>query len=129
MNLYQEELLDHYRNPRLRRPIAKADFCVSNHNPSCGDSIVVEARVLQEALAEVGFEGSGCVISQAAASMVAERLIGVPLAQIGTLGTPFVTSIIKLPLGPTRMQCALLFLQALQQGIASYQARDTQAPC
>lgn len=117
MNIYQEELTDHYTNPRNRGTLHNPDFTSGMHNPSCGDSVSIQGCVEDGILLAIAFEGKGCVISQATASMLTEYAKGKSLAQLKELNADFMRSLIGMPLGPTRLKCALLPLEALQQGI------------
>jgi nitrogen fixation protein NifU and related proteins len=74
-DLYKEIVLDHYRRPRHRHEIEDAEIEEHLNNPLCGDEVTVYANLRDEGL-EVGFTGRGCAISQASASMLAERLVG-----------------------------------------------------
>ena len=116
--LYQEELLEHYKYPKHRKKINNPTFTAGDYNPSCGDKISMEGIVENRILTAIGFSGSGCVISQAAASMLTEDCIGKTVDDILTLNSSYIESLIKIPLGPTRLKCALLCLQVLQQGVA-----------
>ena len=73
--LYKEIILDHYRRPRHRHEIEGAEIQEHLNNPLCGDEVTVYANIRDEGL-EVSFTGRGCAISQASASMLAERLAG-----------------------------------------------------
>lgn len=77
--LYREIILDHYRHPRHRGLVDPADVTTHGHNPLCGDEIDLSLRVRQGHIEAVGFEGQGCSISMAAASMMSEGLLGLPL--------------------------------------------------
>ena len=74
-DLYKEIVLDHYRRPRHRHEIEDAEIEEHLNNALCGDEVTVYASLREEGL-EVGFTGRGCAISQASASMLAERLAG-----------------------------------------------------
>jgi nitrogen fixation NifU-like protein len=74
-DLYKEIVLDHYRRPRHRHEIEDAEIEEHLNNPLCGDEVTVYASLRDGGL-EVGFTGRGCAISQASASMLAERLAG-----------------------------------------------------
>ncbi len=120
MNLYQDVLIDHYRNPRNRGVLDHPDFKSGENNPSCGDSVSMSGRVKDDRLIAVSFEGAGCVISQAAASMLTEKVIGERLEDIMKLNAAFMRNLVGIELGPTRVRCALLALEALQKGIQEY---------
>ena len=75
-DLYQEILLDHYRRPRNFGPLPASDHEADGYNPLCGDRVHVRVRLDGDRLAEVRFEGSGCAISTASASMMTEAVRG-----------------------------------------------------
>lgn len=122
-NLFQEALLDHYKNPRNAGKLENPDFSSGQANPSCGDSIVIEGRVENGTLADIKFEGKGCVLNQATASMLTEYAKGKTLDEILKLNTNFITDLVGTKLGPNRLRCALLPLQALQNGIKTYKEK------
>lgn len=74
--LYKEVILDHYKNPRNKRDLPDAERSCSKNNPLCGDEITVKAHVEDGRVAAVAFQGSGCSISQASASMMTEAVSG-----------------------------------------------------
>lgn len=80
-NLYQEVILDHYKNRRHRGHIADPTATVDHNNPMCGDEIHLEVRVSDGALADLGHTGDGCSISQASASMMSEVVVGKPTGE------------------------------------------------
>ena len=123
MNIYQQELLDHYHNSCFKGPLAQADFCSGEYNPSCGDRVSIAGQINNGLVQEIAFEGAGCVISQAAASMLCQDVKGKSVDEIRRCDTDYMISLIAIPLGPTRLKCALLGLQALQQGLVLYQSK------
>src|ERR1700733_229652 len=120
MQLYKEELLDHYRFPRHKGRLIQADFSSRQHNPSCGDQVCFEVKIYNGLIAEIAFEGAGCVISQASASMIAVLVKDKPIAYCINLADADVLHLIGMDLGPTRLKCALLALFALQEGVRSF---------
>lgn len=81
-DLYQEILLDHYRRPRNFGPLPGADREVDGHNPLCGDRLHLALRLDGDRVAEIRFEGSGCAISTASASMMTEAVRGRRVGEI-----------------------------------------------
>ncbi len=79
---YIENLLDYYQNPRNKGRIEDADATMSGGNPGCGDVVTMYLKVADGKTEEIRFEGQGCTISQAGASMVAEKYEGQPLEAI-----------------------------------------------
>ena len=126
--LYQERIMDHYHHPRNKGRLERPDFTSEQLNPSCGDSILFDATVrTNKVIDKLLFVGQGCAISQAAASMLTEQCIGISLDAILSMNVDCVLSSIGMPLGPTRVRCALLPLQALQQGIVDYKNKRTNS--
>lgn len=75
-DLYQEMILDHYKRPRNFRKIEDADRVVEGHNPLCGDRLTIYLKVENNIVKDVSFEGSGCAISTASASLMTEAVKG-----------------------------------------------------
>jgi nitrogen fixation NifU-like protein len=129
-DLYKEIVLDHYRRPRHRHEIEDAEIEEHLNNPLCGDEVTVYANFLSEGL-EVGFTGRGCAISQASASMLAERLAGKSREEAEEEISAFLEMMRVEPnevLGdlvalkgvvqtPNRIRCATLAWDALKRGM------------
>ena len=134
--LYQEMILDHYRRPRNKGEMPDADASVLMKNPLCGDEIAVHLRYDGDELAELGFSGRGCSISQASASMMTQLLKGKSVEEAEAIRARFRdmvmgdkeagedTSLGSLrALGgvarfPARVKCALLAWNALETALA-----------
>ncbi len=135
-DLYQELILAHYRAPKHRGTLANATASVMHNNPMCGDEIRVDVTLDDGRIADIAHSGQGCSISQSAASMMSERMIGATsdeaLAMIEAFrrmmhGDPAPTGI---DLGdaealagvarfPARIKCALLGWMALKDALQS----------
>jgi nitrogen fixation NifU-like protein len=132
MGMYQQQLMDHYKFPRNRGMLSGAHFRSQVHNPSCGDSVEVMGMVEDTQVTELRFQGTGCVISQATASLLLEKLQGSSLQDIVTFNASDVMKLVSITLGPTRLKCALLPLDALHEAIRLYSEikKDSHAqPC
>ena len=134
--LYQEMILDHYRRPRNKGEMPNADASVLMKNPLCGDEIAVHLRYDGDEIAELGFSGRGCSISQASASMMTQLLKGKSVEEAEAIRARFRdmvmgdkeagedTSLGSLrALGgvarfPARVKCALLAWNALETALA-----------
>ena len=116
--LYQKKLMDHFRNPRNKKVIANTSFASGKNNPSCGDSISMTGIVTDGIVIDLGFEGSGCVISQAAVSMLTQKCIGMSVEMVMSLTKEDILRMIGMDLGPNRLRCALLSIETLHKGIA-----------
>lgn len=116
MNIYQEELLDHYENPSNYGVLTNPDISHEEDNPLCGDMIRMDLMVDNGIIKEVRFSGYGCTISQAAASMLTEKIEGKSLEEIKNISRDDIMDMIGIPLGPVRVKCALLALKVLKAG-------------
>lgn len=122
-NLYEQEILDHYQNPRNFGLLETFDFISPMYNPSCGDSITMSGVVVSDIVTNLGFQGKGCVISLAMASMLTVFVQGKPIDEILSYNEDLVGQLLKTQLGIKRMQCGLLPLQALQNGLKVYRKK------
>jgi nitrogen fixation protein NifU and related proteins len=114
-DMYQEVILQHYRAPRNFGPLEDADRVGEESNPLCGDHITVRLKVdpASQTIREVRFQGDGCAISVASASMLTEKLAGLSLQDAGRLTQEDVLKSLGIPLSPVRVKCALTGFSAL----------------
>jgi nitrogen fixation NifU-like protein len=75
-DLYQQVILDHSKSPRNFRPLEKASRTAQGYNPLCGDNVTLFLRFEDDRIADISFQGSGCAISKASASLLTESLKG-----------------------------------------------------
>jgi len=115
-DLYKEIILDHYQHPHNHGTIPDADISYEDSNPLCGDKIRMDLKVHDGVVEDVKFSGKGCAISQASASMLTDEIKGKPLEEIRKLDKQVVLDMIGIPLGPTRIKCALLPLKVVKAG-------------
>ena len=107
-DIYQEEILDHYRNPHNYGTIEHPDATYEDTNPLCGDVVAVDVRYEGDRVAEVRFRGNGCAISQAATSMLTDMVVGHTKSEALAVTRDDVLDEIGVPLSPARVKCALL---------------------
>jgi nitrogen fixation protein NifU and related proteins len=132
--LYKEVILDHYKNPRNKRDLPGAERTCSKNNPLCGDEITVHAHLDDGRVAEVTFEGQGCSISMASASMMTEAVTGKTLDEAAGMVADFrsmmggelqpeedafgelvaLKGVVKYPV---RIKCAVLAWDVLQDAL------------
>jgi len=116
-DLYHERLLDYFHHPRKKGIIEKPDFATAVHNPSCGDSVFFQGIIQDGVLTTCRFQAQGCVISSAAASLLAEKAEGQRVIDVLAYTSQTMLDLVGLSLGPTRLRCALLALEALHSGL------------
>ncbi len=117
MDLFREAIIDHYRRPRRKGKLDDADIHYHDSNPFCGDEVTIQLKVADERVVDSAFEGRGCAISQASASMMMEEIIGMPVDELKRWGKEDVLDLLGIEIGPVRLKCALLPLKALKAGL------------
>jgi nitrogen fixation NifU-like protein len=126
--LYREVILDHYKNPRGHGALEPADAYAEGQNPLCGDEVSIFVRFGEDGdtIDEIGFEGRGCAISQAATSMLTEMVKGRKASEVAVLPKDELLEEIGIPLTPIRLKCAILGLGVLK--VALHRAKGTPLP-
>jgi nitrogen fixation NifU-like protein len=142
-DLYQEVILDHNRRPRNFRRIPRASHQAEGFNPLCGDRISVFVQVEADRIADLAFEGSGCAISKASASLMTDRLKGCTVGEARDLFARFHRMVTTPPdeqvedLGklsalagvrefPVRVKCASLPWHTLKAALDNEQMTSTE---
>ncbi len=121
---YQKILMDHFKNPRNKHVVENHNFDSGENNPSCGDSVSITGRIENGTIQELGFQGSGCVISMASASMLTDKCKGMTVDEVLALTKEDILKMIGMTLGPNRLHCALLPLEALRKALADKEKKD-----
>jgi nitrogen fixation NifU-like protein len=116
-DLYRDYILDHYKRPRNFGELEPHDLEGEEHNPLCGDELGVHIRVQDGRIADLRFHGHGCAISQAAASIASEELMGMELAEVENLGADWMIDLLGIPVSATRRKCALLNLKVVRGAV------------
>ncbi|PIQ76825.1 SUF system NifU family Fe-S cluster assembly protein [Candidatus Peregrinibacteria bacterium CG10_big_fil_rev_8_21_14_0_10_49_24] len=117
MDLYAENILDHYRDPRHKGVLANADITHSEANISCGDEVTLHIRIEDNRIADIAWEGTGCAISQAGISILCEELHGMSVHDATALTKEDIYELLGIPVGPRRFKCALLCLHTLKNAL------------
>lgn len=117
-DLYRENILEHYKRPHNWGPPAgpENDYrSFEDHNPLCGDELKVYLRIdAAGRITDLRFDGHGCAISQAAASMTGDEVKGMTIGELLALDRSFVLELLGIDISATRMKCALLSLKVLK---------------
>ena len=125
-NLYRDFILEHYREPHNRGRLDPHDLAFADSNPTCGDELSMTIRLepSRDRIADVAFDGRGCAISQASASIMTDGLRGLTIAEARDIDPRDVIADLGVPIGPARLKCALLgykvLLGAVQGSAASW---------
>ena len=113
-DFYRENILDHYKNPRNHGHIDDPSAIAEGVNPLCGDELAIELKVEDGIVTDVRYNGRGCAISQAAASMLSDAVKGKPVEDLAEIGKDDVLDELGIPLSPIRLKCAMLSVGVLK---------------
>lgn len=114
-SIYQEIILEHYKNPKNFGRLVHASKKTTVFNPLCGDEITMEVAMQGDVVKDIKFMGKGCVISQALTSQLTEYAKNKSKNELRKLDRAFIIKLLGIELGPNRLKCALLSLEALQK--------------
>ncbi len=113
-DFYRENILDHYKNPRNHGHIDHPSAVAEGVNPLCGDELAIELKVEDGIVTDVRYNGRGCAISQAAASMLSDAVKGRAVSELSQIGKDDVLDELGIPLTPIRLKCAMLSVGVLK---------------
>ncbi len=115
MNIYQDIILDHYHHPHNKGKISHPNNSTLTNNPLCGDKIEMTVIFDKNIVKEIKFNGEGCVISQASASMLTDYVKNKSKLELKKLDSKFIIKMLGIDLGLNRIKCAVLPLEALHK--------------
>ncbi len=120
-SIYSEIILDYYRHPRNKGMLQNPQIQAKDSNPLCGDVVEIQMELDGNAtVKDIKFNGQGCAISQASASMLTELVKGKSLDEIRKISKEDILSLIGGELSAVRLKCALLSLKVMKTGLYSY---------
>ncbi|MFC6905514.1 iron-sulfur cluster assembly scaffold protein [Halalkalicoccus tibetensis] len=122
-DMYREQILDHYKNPRNYGELEDPSFSHVGENPMCGDEIRVDVVLAEdgETIEYVAFSGDGCAISQASASLLTQELPGMNLEELAEMDRDDITEMLGIEISPMRIKCAVLAEKVVQDGAEIHQ--------
>ena len=116
-DVYKENILDHFRNPRNFGEIVEAEIKHSELNSVCGDLVKLFVKLKDGKIIDAKFKGNGCAISMASTSMLTEKLKGKTLEEVKKITQEDIVEMLGIKLGVVRMKCGLLCLNTLNKGV------------
>ena len=123
-----DNVMDHYKNPRNMKEIKDADSVFGDSNPTCGDSVKIFLKFKGNKIDDIGFQGHGCALSIASASLLTEMAKGSEIEEALKLSTEDLMKELGInELGPNRIKCVALPVKALKMAIIQYLSRSNHA--
>jgi nitrogen fixation protein NifU and related proteins len=121
-DMYREIILEHYKHPHNAGTLERPDVSHEDSNPLCGDRIRIDLQIADGIITDVRFQGRGCAISQASASLLTDEIKGKPVEAVRSFSKDDMLDLIGIPLdkNPVRIKCALLGLKTLKIGVYEY---------
>lgn len=126
MDVYAENILDHYRHPRGKGKMDNPTISHTEINVSCGDEVTMELLLEDGKIQEVRWEGTGCALSQAGISMLSEELQGMNMEEAQKMDPQHIYDLFGVPVGARRTKCALLCIHTLKNALHTYKKEPTQ---
>lgn len=117
--MYSENILDHFRSPKNFGRLENPDVVHKEFNPLCGDEFEVQIKFDGDSIKEIKFNGEGCAISTASISMLTEKIKGMKISEIKKFREKDVLEILRIPITPVRMKCAMLPLVTIKNAVAN----------
>lgn len=119
MDIYRQELIDHYQNPRNYGSLVDPDVIMELENLSCGDKVKLFIKLKSDKIEKVNFEGEGCAIAIASASILTEHATGKQTKSLDELSLEEFLKLLKVDLTISRIKCAALSLETLKKALKS----------
>ena len=116
-NIYKDNIIDHYQNPRNFGDLTGADVVVREANASCGDMLQMAVKFNAGKISDIKFKSIGCAISTAAGSLLTEAIVGKTVNEVKKFSEGDMMALLGIKVSPTRMKCAILPLRALQKAL------------
>lgn len=124
IDIYAEEIIAHYEHPHNKGELKNPSISVHENNPLCGDDLTIYLKINKNRVEDIKFNGSGCAISMASASMLTDFVKGKSLDDIEKMGLPAIIELLGIDPGPARLKCATLSLKTLKEATFLYQHKE-----
>lgn len=122
-SMYRQLILDHYKAPLNKGKLLSPDIFIEDSNPLCGDTICVSMNVKDNILKDILFEGKGCALSIATASILSEEIKGLSLDDIKKMSREDVFALLGIDVAPARVKCVMLALSSIKKGIFDFESK------
>lgn len=120
--MYREMILEEYKHPKNKGTLADATNTAHVNNPTCGDEITLTVKLEKDIIFDIKFEGVGCAISQASASLFTEHIKGKKVEDVLNMDENEILSLLGFEPNPMRMKCAVLIMRAVAKALGDTNA-------
>ncbi len=127
MDIYAENILDHYKHPRNSGTLDEPTVCHREQNLSCGDDLTIDLTIKNGVISDMKWRGEGCAISQAATSLLSEELVGMTVTDAMSQKPEHIYALLGVPIGPRRLKCALLCVHTLRNALRTARKEPVQS--
>lgn len=118
--IYRQELMEYYKNPSNKGVVTDATIVKHGKNPMCGDELNISLKIEDNRIAQFMFEGDSCAVSTISASLLTDELTGKTLEEAARYSKEDLLELIGIPLTTSRVKCATLVLDTLQEALNEY---------
>lgn len=126
MDIYAEQILDHYRHPHRKTALQTPTVTHEEINTACGDRVTLQLTLESDRVTDVGWLGDGCAVSQAGMSLLSEELMGKSMEELERLTKQDIEQLLSVPIGPRRAKCAFLGLHTLKNTLRALRKEEPQ---
>lgn len=126
MQTADERIIDHYKHPRHKGRLHTPTVRRRDVNPFCGDEVTIELRIDNGRVVEAAFDGRGCSLSQATASILLDEIVGKSTADIDAITEETLLALLGINIGPVRQKCAFLPLTVLHACMAQQEGLNNE---
>lgn len=123
-DLYAQEIISHYEFPHNKGTMKDASASFHDFNPVCGDDLTMYLKIVKNKVEDVKFNGTGCAISMASASMLTDFIKGKSIAEVERTGLKDLLDLLGIDPGPARLKCATLSLRTLKEATFVYEHKE-----
>lgn len=122
-DLYRQIILEHYKNPKNKGKMLVPDITIQDENPLCGDKLEIHLKIKENKLQDISFEGKGCALSIATASILTDEIKGKNLEDIKKLTREDIYAMLGIDVNPGRNKCVMLSLTTIKKGIFEFESK------
>ncbi len=124
MDIYREELMEHYKNPQNRGRLAAPSVTSVGKNAMCGDFLTLDLEIRDNKIVDVSYDGEACAVSIASASVLSEEILGKNLVEVKDFSKEKLLALLGVNLTTSRIKCATLILEALDSALEAYEKNN-----